>query len=235
MSKNTDVSNILGAYENMYGSKNDTTQLNEALEKAKKDQPRKRKRRRGRKKQVLENLNTQTNSGQTDNIGEIKDMSKFNTLFNTVVKEQFEGEEDLDAMGGVEAGEEPLDDGMEGLEGEEEITLTIPRDMADKLCELIMSATGGDAEGEEFPEDDFGGGEDDFEEVDSGGMEESAEDNAEKLSTEPAVTKFTKGSNKAKATQTGLGSSPAPQAGGRGAAASQRPQTPKPAPKHHGG
>lgn len=242
MKKNNDEQNILSVYEKMYGSKNTPEQVNEALENAQSELPKRRRHRRGRNKQVSQTPTQEnvvieesklTDNGQTSkNKGEINNMSKFDNLFKKVYNEQFEPAADVDV--GLEFGGEEGLGGEEGMEGEDDVTLTIPRELAEKLSELLMGVLGGDEEGEEG-EDEFGdeGMDDDFEEVEEGGFGESAMDNTEKFGEEKGKT--LQNGNKVKAPGKGLGDAPNPQAGNRGASASQRPQNPTPAPKHHGG
>lgn len=229
-----DETGLISAYQKIYGEKNSPEQINEALENAQDDVPKKHHRRRRRKNKQIISENKQTNVGQTsNNIGEKKDMSKskFNKLFEAVYSEQFEDE----MLGGEELGaEEGLPEGEELGNEMEEVTVTLPRELAEKLFEVLSGAIEaegeeGEEEGEEDLEGDFG---DDFEETEEPGLGESAESNTQKLGDEKGM-KLTKGNtiNMPKA----AGDGPFPHASGRGAQASQRPHTPKAAPKNYGG
>lgn len=240
MNKPNDIDNLIKRYESIYGEKNPKDVVEKIISEELIKTPIKRKRKRSRRKStivtesvkeqtsdktIVEDNNFNTNKGKTTKIGE-KDMSKFEQLFKRAIKEQFEEEDNL------ESGMEGVDDmeGMEGMDdegqefGEDSITITLDRELAEKLCEIITSAIGGDDEDIEFSDEE--GLEMDFEgeEEDEETFEEGAEDNAEKFNTEPAISKFTGKSNKVTTQK-----SPTQKIAqsGRGAQASHKPQTPK--------
>lgn len=229
MSDTQDTNNLINAYEKMYG-RNTVEQVNEAIQNI--DKPRKKRTRRGRrgsgKTKILQEKNT-SNKDETQTIVKentkiMSKKSKFDELFGKVYNEQFEaeGEVDIELEDPSLEGEGGLDD--EGM-GDEEVTLTIPREMADKLCELIMAAvdTGGDLEGE-LEGDDLGGEFDEVEGGDVDGFEEGMGEDS--LSTAPdGLSKFTSKDHKVGANQV-IGDQK--HAGGRGASAAHGKAIPKP-------
>ena len=87
----------------------------------------------------------------------------FDKLYSTIM----EGDDpfaDLDSMGGDELGGDEGLGGDEELEiGGDEITLSLPRDLAEKLHEVLMDQLGGDSEeGEDEGDEDPFGGDDDM-------------------------------------------------------------------------
>ena len=101
-------------------------------------------------KSVSEQINT-------SRIMSDKSKNIFDKLYSTIM----EGDDpfaDLDGMGEDPMGDEMGGDEELGLGGEEEVTLSLPRDLAEKLHDALMSQLGGD-EGEEESDDlgdDFG-------------------------------------------------------------------------------
>lgn len=217
---NDDSQNIYKKYEEVYG-RNNPIEVNKVIEEMKKektsiDEPagyRKKVRRGGRgNKNKGKNHNDQYNQNDINskNIEEqttqfmdkkpivnnqkennIMSKSKFDQMFSKVYGEQFEADDiEMDVELGTE-GEGELD--LEGGDdGGDEVLISLPLDMANKLCELIMAATGGTEEeltdelGEGEFEDEFGG--------DIGGDVDGFEEGMgeDSLSTAPdGVSKFT--------------------------------------------
>lgn len=77
--------------------------------------------------------------------------STFDKLFESVMGNDFEEAEQVDALG---LGDAPTDDEMEGdeFEGDEgdEVTFTLDRATAQKLHDVLMGVLGGEAEGEDL-------------------------------------------------------------------------------------
>lgn len=102
--------------------------------------------------------------------------SLFEKLFEEVMQDDAEalglpsgeGGEGMGEMGGDEFGSE---------EGGDEVTLTLDRETAQKLHDLLGGILGGDEETEETEEGEFGGEE--------GGMEEGGEDMGDEAAEEP--------------------------------------------------
>lgn len=231
MKDSKDSKSMLALYEDMYGQKNSIEQVTEAVDSHVKSTRPKRKRVRSRKNttEILQ----ETKSGQeirdADSVtikkpGDNNNMkNKFDELYSKAINEQVDADVDFEA---------PMDadvDMFGGGEEEEdtEVTITLDRDLAQKLCEVIQAAVGDGEEeegedlmGAEGEEDDFGD-EDGFE----GGIEEEGA-GEDSLSTAPdGVAKMTKGSLSAGARQE-IGNQTHQK--GRGSMASTRPQTPKP-------
>ena len=228
MKNNSDSNSILSLYENMYGKSNSVKQVNEAVERHVKSSRPKRKRNRVRKagKEILQETKCGQENQDVTNVvsnktGENNNMkNKFDELYSKAINEQVDADVDFEA---------PMDADIDAFGGEEEdteVTITLDRDLAQKLCEVIQAAVGdGEEEGEDLmggegEEDDFGD-EDGFE----GGIEEEGA-GEDSLSTAPdGVAKMTKGSLSAGARQE-IGNQTHQK--GRGSMASTRPQTPKP-------
>jgi len=109
--------------------------------------------------------------------------SVFDKLYSKVLRENFGQDEgdDLDALGLDDAtSDSEMDDGMGGEdmgeEGGDEVTFTLPRDVAQQLCDVLQAAIGGGEEGfgDEGEDDgldfgdegEFGGEEDNYGEED---------------------------------------------------------------------
>ena len=95
--------------------------------------------------------------------------STFDKLFESVMSEDDQNE--LEALG-IDAGEE----GDVDVEETEEVTITLDRDMAEKLCDLLKEACGGDddmeaEDGEHHSAEDYEG------EEGFSSFEEAEEDN----------------------------------------------------------
>jgi len=224
-----DSNDIFKLYEEMHGSKNTESQVNEAVTNHVKATRPKRRRRRSQKatgdKQILE----QTNNGQQSDCaisakepktGEINIMNKFDELYNNAINEQLDADIDFEAPADAEMDA----DVFGGEEEDTEVTITLDRDIAQKLCEVIQAAVGDGEEdemgGEGEETDDFGD-ENGF----AGDVEEEGA-GEDSLSTAPdGVSKMTKGSLSAGATQN-IGDQT--HQSNRGAAAAKKPQTPKP-------
>lgn len=100
--------------------------------------------------------------------------STFDKLFESVMGNDFEEAEQVDALG---LGDAPTDDEMEGdeFEGDEgdEVTFTLDRATAQKLHDVLMGVLGGEAEGEDLDFDVEG----DMDEMDEeGGLYDDEEE-----------------------------------------------------------
>lgn len=212
----TDKESLISVYERMYGESNGVEQVELAVESYKsKNTKRKRNRRRKKQSESVNETNVATINVNHVRIDEIikgvNDMSKFNELFNSAVTldEQmggFEDENPVDAM--MDAGDEM------GIE-EDEITVSLDRDMAKQLCDILQAAVGDDEEeGEEDIEMDIEG-----DELEEGAGEDS-------LQTAPdGVAKMTAKKAAAGAKQD-IGNMQHQK--GVGSASSQQPEKPKP-------
>jgi hypothetical protein len=91
-------------------------------------------------------------AGKTSNESINKqDMSKKKSIFDKLYEEVLGGDDDdLEMGGGFDAFGD--DEGMEDdeLGGEDEVTLTLPRDLAEKLHEVLMDQLGGDEDIEDI-------------------------------------------------------------------------------------